>query len=161
MEIEKLKRKTIERLKKAKAEKNLTIPKIMELLDARGAYVSESTVKRVFSEGSEEVNFKYQDSIAPLADVLLDLYNDSSNIDDIDALRQIVREKNKLIEALMVRIEDMKQAAIDTKAAHERGVEHLKGQIKKLNERLDFREQCIERKDELFEMLLKAYLPKV
>ena len=76
MEIEKLKKTTIERLKRVKVEQELSVSKIMELLEAKGKYVSEATVKRVFSEGSEDFNFRYQDSIAPLADVLLDLYGD-------------------------------------------------------------------------------------
>ena len=74
MEIEKLKKTTIERLKKVKAEQGLSVSRIMEMLEAKGKFVSEATVKRIFSEGSEEFNFRYQDSIAPLADVLLDLY---------------------------------------------------------------------------------------
>ena len=72
MEIEKLKKTTIERLKKVKAEQGLSVSRIMEMLEAKGKFVSEATVKRIFSEGSEEFNFRYQDSIAPLADVLLD-----------------------------------------------------------------------------------------
>ena len=70
MEIEKLKKTTIERLKKVKAEQGLSVSRIMEMLEAKGKFVSEATVKRIFSEGSEDFNFRYQDSIAPLADVL-------------------------------------------------------------------------------------------
>ena len=76
MEIEKLKKTTIIRLKKVKEEQALSIPNIMDLLEAKGKFVSEATLKRVFSDGSEDFNFRYQDSIAPLADVLLDLYGD-------------------------------------------------------------------------------------
>ena len=90
MEIEKLKRKTIHRLKQIKSEQGLTVPKIMDLLEERGQFVSEATIKRVFADGSEEQNFRYQDSIAPIADVLLDIYGDTSNLDDTDSLRQII-----------------------------------------------------------------------
>ena len=129
MEVEKLKKTTIERLKRVKA------------------------VKRVFSEGSEDFNFRYQDSIAPLADVLLDLYGDTSGLDDIMALKQIIHDKNQTIEFMMIKFEEQK-------AFYDKNVAHLKGQIHRLNERLDVRERSIERKDAIMEKLLNAYLLK-
>lgn len=153
MEIEKLKRTTIERLKKVKAENGLSISKIMDLLEEKGKFVSEATIKRIFSDGSEEYNFRYQDSIAPLADVLLDLYSDTSGLDDIAALKQIIHDKNQTIEFMMIKFEEQK-------ASYDRNVAHLKGQIHRLNERLDAREKSIERKDEIMEKLLNAYLLK-
>ena len=153
MEIEKLKKTTIERLKKVKSEQGLSISKIMDLLDEKGKYVSEATVKKVFSEGSEDFNFRYQDSIAPLADVLLDLYGDASGLDDVVALKQIIHDKNQTIEFMMIKFEEQK-------ASYERNVAHLKGQIHRLNERLDVREKSIERKDAIMEKLLNAYLLK-
>ncbi len=151
MEIEKLKKTTIIRLKKVKEEQALSIPNIMDLLEAKGKFVSEATLKRVFSDGSEDFNFRYQDSIAPLADVLLDLYGDTSGLDDIAALKQIIHDKNQTIEFMMIKFEEQK-------SAYERNVAHLKGQIHRLNERLDVRERSIERKDAIMEKLLNAYL---
>ena len=153
MEVEKLKKTTIERLKRVKAENGLSISKIMELLETKGKFVSEATVKRVFSEGSEDFNFRYQDSIAPLADVLLDLYGDTSGLDDIMALKQIIHDKNQTIEFMMIKFEEQK-------AFYDKNVAHLKGQIHRLNERLDVRERSIERKDAIMEKLLNAYLLK-
>ena len=48
----------------------------------------------------------------------------------------------------------------EQKASYERNVAHLKGQIHRLNERLDVREKSIERKDAIMEKLLNAYLLK-
>ena len=153
MEIEKLKRTTIERLKRVKAEQGLSVSKIIELLEAKGKFVSEATIKRVFSEGSEDFNFRYQDSIAPLADVLLDLYGDTSGLDDINALKQIIHDKNQTNEFMMIKFEEQKNS-------YERNVAHLNGQIQRLNERLDVREKSIERKDAIMEKLLNAFLLK-
>ena len=153
MELEKLKKSTIIRLKRVKAEQGLSISKIMDLLEEKGKFVSEATVKRVFSEGSEEFNFRYQDSIAPLADVLLDWYGDSSGLDDVSALKQIIHDKNQTIEFMMIKFEEQK-------AAYEKNVAHLKEQIQSLNERLDFRERVVDRKDAVIEKLLNAYLLK-
>lgn len=153
MEIEKLKRKTIHRLKQIKAEQGLTVPNIMNLMEERGQFVSEATIKRVFADGSEEQNFRYQDSIAPIADVLLDIYGDTSNLDAPESLRQIIREKNKLIEFLMMKLDEKelefeKRLALyeERKALYEKSIERFETQI--------------ARKDELIERLLNTYLPK-
>ena len=152
MEVEKLKRKQIRRLKQIKAEQGLSIAKIMDLMEDRGQFVSEATIKRVFADGSEDQNFRYQDSIAPIADVLLDIYGDSSKSDDVDALRHIIREKNKLIEFLMIKLDEkeadfQKRTALyeERKAVYERTIERLETQI--------------TRKDYVIERLLNAYLP--
>lgn len=152
MEIEKLKRKTIHRLKQIKEEQGLTIAKIIDLMEDRGQFVSETTIKRVFAEGSEEQNFRYQDSIAPIADVLLDIYGEDSDGEDSEALRRIIREKNKLIEFLMMKLDEKEQEFEkrielyeERKALYEKTIERFEIQI--------------ARKDELIERLLDKYLP--
>ena len=153
MEIEKLKRRTIHRLKKIKEEQKLTYANIMDLLEQHGQYVSEATLKRVFAEGSEDQNFRYQDSIAPLADVLLDIYGESSESDDAESLRRIIREKNKMIEFLLLKMDEkdsefekLKTLYEERKALYEKSIDRFEIQI--------------ARKDELIERLLNTYLPK-
>lgn len=156
MEIEKMKRKQIRRLKEIKAEQGLSIAKIMELLDQKGKYVSEATLKKIFADGSEEKNFRYVDTIAPLADVLLDLYGDKSGIEDVESLREIIREKNKMIESLMIKLDEQKaiyntkeQLYHERKTIFESQIEHLKGQIARY-------EIALDRKDAIIERLLSA-----
>lgn len=153
MEIEKLKRKTIHRLKQIKVEQGLSITKIMDLMESRGQFVSEATIKRVFADGSEDQNFRYQDSIAPIADVLLDIYGESSNIDDTESLRRIIHEKNKLIEFLMLKLDEKEQEfekrialCEERKALYEKTIDRFETQV--------------SRKDELIERLLNKYLPE-
>lgn len=153
MEIEKMKRRTIHRLKQIKSEQGLSIPKIMDLMEERGQFVSEATIKRVFADGSEEQNFRYQDSIAPIADVLLDMYGDSSNLDDSDSLRQIIREKNKFIEFLMMKLDEKEQDFERQRTLYE--------ERKALYEKTIGRfETQIALKDDLIERLLNKYLPE-
>ena len=160
MEIEKMKRKTIHRLKEIKTEQGLSIPQIMDMLEERGQFVSEPTLKKIFSDGSEEKNFRYQDTIMPVADVLLDLYGDKSGIDDCEALRHIIREKNKLIELLMMKLEEQEKSHAekeivyaDRKAAFEKQIQHLEAQIARY-------EKAIDKKDDLIERLLDATITK-
>ena len=151
MEIEKLKRSTIVKLKKIKEEQNLSISKIMDLIEERGQFVSEGTLKKIFADGSEEKNFRYQDTIAPLADVLMDIYGDQSGIEDADSLRQIIREKNKQIEFLMIKLEEQKDVYAERKAMYECRISDLNEQIARLD-------VSVERKDAMLTKLLNAYL---
>lgn len=160
MEIEKMKRRTIRRLKEIKQEQGLSISQIMNMMEERGQYVSEATLKKIFQDGSEEKNFRYQDTIMPVADVLLDLYGDRSGIDDCEALRHIIREKNKLIELLMLKLEEQEKAHAeketvyaDRKVAFEKQIHHLESQIARY-------EKALDRKDDLIERLLDATITK-
>lgn len=165
MELEKLKRNTITRLKCIKRERDLSISQIMDLLESRGEFVSESTVKKIFQEGSEEKNYRYQDSIAPLANVLLDEYGSDGQLEDVEGLRQIIREKNRMIESLMIKLEEQKAVYSSRDALYkerqgiyEHHIQRLEAEIDHLNEHLSGCERRIERKDVIFEQLLNAYL---
>lgn len=153
MELEKLKKTTIVKLKKIKDEQDLSIPKIMDLIEERGQFVSEGTLKKIFAEGSEEKNFRYQDTLAPLADVLLDIYGDQSGIDDIESLREIIREKNKQIEFLMVKLEEQKEVYAERKAMYECRISDLNAQFERIS-------ASVERKEAMIEKLLDAYLKR-
>ena len=161
MEVEKMKRKTIRRLKEIKAEQQLSYSQIMKMLEDAGQYVSEATLKKVFADGSEEKSFRYQDTILPLADVLLDLYGDRSGIEDAESLREIIREKNKFIESLIVKLDEQKSIYAqkeamyeDRKAIYAKQIEHMETQLARY-------EQAIDKKDALIERLLSRALPEV
>jgi hypothetical protein len=160
MELEKLKRKQIKRLKQIKQEQGLSISQIMDIMEKQGKFVSEGTLKKVFADGSEDKPFRYQDSIAPVADVLLDIYGDTSGLDDVESLRQIIREKNKLIELFVIKIEELGEEAKareklyeDRKAAFEKTIESLELQVHRLHEQVD-------RKDIMLEKLVNTILLK-
>lgn len=149
MEIEAIKKQTIERLKRVKKEQELSISQIMDMLNSKGYYLSEPTLKKVFSENSDTYNFKYRDTIAPLADVLLDLYGDATDESTSDEVKHLIREKNKMIEILLYKNEEQK-------ADYEKRIAHLKKQVERLEGNLDFREKMIDRKDETISKLLDS-----
>lgn len=149
MEIEAMKKQTIERLKRVKKEQELSISQIMDMLNSKGYYLSEPTLKKVFSENSDTYNFKYRDTIAPLADVLLDLYGDATDESTSDEVKHLIREKNKMIEILLYKNEEQK-------ADYEKRIAHLKKQVERLEGNLDFREKMIDRKDETISKLLDS-----
>lgn len=147
MEIEKMQRSTVERLRKVRKERGLTISQICDMLDTKGCFLSEATVKRVFSENHDPMSFRYRDTVAPLADVLLELYDDKSGAEDIAVLKAMIHDKNKAIDMLMIKNEEQK-------ADYERRINHLKKQVERLENNLDFREKMIDRKDSIIEELL-------
>jgi transcriptional regulator with XRE-family HTH domain len=149
MEIEKLQRSTVERLRNIRKEHGLTIPQICEMLDKKGCFISEATVKRVFSENHDPTTFRYRDTLAPLADVLLDIYDDKSGSEDVAALKAMIHDKNKMIDLLVVKNGEQK-------ADLERQISHLKKQVDRLEANLDFRERMIDRKDEVVSKLLDS-----
>lgn len=153
MEIEALKRQTIERLKRVKKEKELSYSIIIDMLAEKGYYLSEQTLKKVFSEHSDSYNFKYRDTIAPLADVLLDLYGDATSETTSEEVKHLIREKNKMIEILLYKNEEQK-------SDYERRIAHLQKQVERLEGNLDFREKMIDRKDKVVERLLDSITHK-
>lgn len=141
MEIEKLQKSTVIRLRAVKKEHGLSIPQIIEMLDKKGCYLSEATIKRVFSDNYDPMSFRYRDTIAPLADVLLDVYSDDSGSDDVNALKSLIHDKN----------DELKK---DT----EKRIAHLQKQIDRLEKNLDFREEVVKKKDEIIAALLNKYV---
>lgn len=147
MEISKLKRDTVERLRKVKRDNGLTLSQIMDMLEKKNCYISEATIKRLFSENNAPESFKYQGTIAPLADVLLDMYSDDSGSEDVAALKAIIHDKNEMISILTVKNEEIR-------ADYEKRINHLQKQIEIMNDHLMFREKQIDKKDDIITKLL-------
>jgi len=119
----------------------------MDMLEKKNCYISEATIKRVFAENNDAVNFKYQSTIAPLADVLLEIYNDDSGSQDVSALKALIHDKNEMISILVVKNEEIR-------ADYEKRISHLQKQIDTLEEHLLFRERQIDKKDDIITKLL-------
>lgn len=59
-------------LKNAKAEKEITYPRLIDMLEANKTPVSLTTLRRVFAEGSEKNDsFNYVSTLQPLEKILL------------------------------------------------------------------------------------------
>ena len=151
MEINKLKRDTVERLRKVKKDNGLTNSQIMDMLEKNNCYISEATIKKVFSENNDPGSFKYQSTIVPLADVLLDMFSDDSGSDDIAALKALIHDKNEMISILVAKNEEIR-------ADYEKRLNHLQKQIGMLEDHLIFREKQIDKKDEIISKLLNKVI---
>lgn len=146
-------REVIKQLKKVREDRGLSLQRIVDMLEEKGTPVSMTTVRRVFEAGSEDRNFRYEDSIKPVADLLLEIHGDAApsgpDAAELEALRALVRYKNSYIAELerdAAKTENKIQAVKDES---QRKIEFLREQInvkdderkanvKLLDERRDF-----------------------
>lgn len=154
MESKKVIVRTIKRLKEIKEEQGLSVSQIMEKMIENGYSVSESTLKRVFSPGSEKMSFRYQESIAPLEEVLFGEYGDTSGEEDTDALREIIRDRDKTIAELMIKIENQEKTAdqVGKLCAERRAL--LESHISDLQAEVELLRSQIEKKDGMFDRIM-------
>lgn len=120
MPEQKIEEKTIEiikQLKVLKEEKGLKLKDIFNLVNPDGIqYVSESTIRRIFQEGSENVKFDYETSVQPIARALLGMNEDDAfNPDNAqiyyeqrNGLQEVVRLHNAEIKRLRTSIEEQR-----------------------------------------------------
>jgi len=138
-------------LKEVREEKGYSYGDILALIEKNGDYLSKSTVARVFSEGSEDKSFMYEETIRPIANALLDIENiDEEDDMDVRAMKSLLKYKIKRIEEL--------EAALD----HEKVKYHekLEKEREHFNKSIDFLKHQIELKDKRIDMMFEAIFLK-
>ena len=131
----------ITKLKKVREEEGISYQRIVELVEQNGGYVSLSTVKRVFSEGSESYGFQYENTLKPIADAVLGIYSpsaDGATADEADAMKAIIDYKSEKIAELTAQLERVEES-------YRRRLDFLKDQIALKDTRIDRRDAMIER----------------
>ena len=153
-------REIIINLKKIKYERELSTHDIFVMVRAAGFGTSESSVRRVYAEGSEEQNFRYQDTIRPIAQVLLGINEDAApmNPTEADALKNIALLKESMIqdlqkenEQLTARVAQLEHDLADTQELLARTQE----ENKRHNEHIARLRIQIDRKDDYIDRLAK------
>ena len=120
--------KIIQELKKAKAEKEITYPRLLDMLEAAGTPLGLTTLRRVFADGSEKNDsFNYASTIAPLEAILLleDIPEPESNpyAKELEGHKAVIHAQNEEL----VRMYEMNKHL-------ENRIEFLVGQINKKDE---------------------------
>ena len=129
------------RLKAVREEKGLSLNEIVELVEKNGDYISRSSVQRVFSDGSEDSSFRYEETIRPIANAILDI-DTIEETDDMDKKRieeleaQLDKEKVKYHEKLDIERE-----------RYTNSIEFLKKQVALKDRRIDIMLDSIQEKD--------------
>ena len=129
----------ISELKRAKAEKEITYPRLMDMLEAIQKPISLTTLRRVFADGSEKSDsFNYSTTLAPLEEILLrdDIPEPEQNpyAKELESHKAVIHAQNEEL----VRLYKM--------------VDHLE-------DRVDFLVSQIEKKDAMIDKLMSKVLP--
>ena len=156
----------ISKLKEVREEKGLSYGDILDLMEKNGDYLSKSTISRVFADGSEEMSFKYEETIRPIAKALLDIetIEDGDNM-DTKAMKSLLKYKIKRIEDLEREVQRLETALSKEKikyhekldkerAQHTRSIEFLKEQISLKDKRMDQLLEAVFKKDTIHNELV-------
>ena len=139
-------RELVIELKRARTEKDITLPRLLEMLKAQRKEVGMTTLKRVFKEGSEDNDsFKYT-TLKPIAEVLLDENNDGTTNDlEIIRLQSELRVKEETITTLNNQVNSLIVQIEHTRTEAAKQMEFLHDQIKLKDKRMDTKDELIQR----------------
>lgn len=147
------------KLKEEQLKRHLSVNDILDLTNNR---ISATTIRRViFTEGSENSSFRYDDTLRPLVKALLDMdaIEDTDNM-DTKALKSLLKLKIQRIEELEKQISEEKvknQNKIEKeREQYERHIKLLEEQIAKKDARMDeMKAQFIRKDDEYMKLVDK------
>ena len=147
------------RLRKIKDQEKLTVAKIAEMIEANGDNISETTIRRVMTE---DRNYRYFDTLQPIAKVLLKLDEVEEGVSDEEqATKDVALIKDMEYKLLL---EKCKKYEERVKYLEER-VEYLKDQvsvhqaaIERKDEQIAARDKSIQKRDEVIERFTKCTL---
>lgn len=148
-------REIITQLKHVKSEYELTIPRIKEMLEKNGDFLSLSTLRRVFAEHSEDdASFSYERTLAPIARALLfqdqepaEADEDESAVmnDRLEGLKHVILLKNEQLAEANAKIEELKSTINDLRAEYDLRLRFLRDQIELKDKRMDEKDVIILR----------------
>ena len=141
------------KLKEVRDEKGLSISDIEDLLEANGDHLSRSTISRIFADGSEDTSFRYEETIRPIANALLDIETIEETDDmDIRAMKSLLKYKAARIKELESQIEHL-QTALDKERI--KGHEKFAKERELCNDRIEFLTSQIVVKDRRIDQLME------
>ena len=163
-------REIILKLKDVRNEKGYSYGDILDLMEHNGDFLSKSTISRVFQDGSEELSFRYDETIRPIAKALLDIetIEETDNL-DVRAMKSLLQYKIQRIEELEQQIEQMEASfdkerlkfheKIELERAHSnKSIDFLKNQVSLKDKRIDVLLEAVQAKDSKFEEVLDLIL---
>lgn len=134
----------IRQLKEIKNKNEITYPRILERMEKNGKFVSLTTLRRVFADGSElnADSFNYETTLMPIAEALLNVEDvptpeDSPYAKEIDGLKAVIHVQNEEI----ARLHEMK--------------EHLETRITFLLDQIEKKDRRMDEKDEIIRKLME------
>lgn len=141
-------------LKQVKQEKNLSLDKILAMIEENNEYVSKTTLSRVFAKNSEEQLFRYETTLRPIANALLDIETIEIDDDtDTQAFKSLLKLKKDLMADLERQNTELKEELEKAKAKY---LEKLAVETDRFQRSLAFATHQIELKDKRIDQLLDS-----
>ncbi|MBQ1536594.1 MAG: hypothetical protein IIZ62_08215 [Ruminococcus sp.] len=155
--------KKISIIKRIKEAHNLPNDFILDLVTKNSGSVSESTLKRILADGSEEQKFQYA-VVADLYNALTLEFGEDYKADDPAAIKAILSERNRWIDRLAEEIETIKEDFSVRELLYEQRKENYEKTIElqkqTYEQSLALLRERIEKQDIIIEKLLDAHLEK-
>lgn len=148
------------KLKAVREKEELSIHDIMDRLEATGAYISETTVRRVFRDNSEnELGFTYAKVLKPIADVMLgEEADDPALLEKNGALHAIIREKNRTIETLQGKLDSAADQIDTLKQQYDALRKECDLRLRFLRDQIELKDRRMDEKDEIIKKLMEKCL---
>ena len=145
-------------LKEVREEKGLSYADIITLVEERGGSISKTTLSKIFSDGSEDMCFSYENTLRPIANALLDIetIEEDDNI-DAQAMKSLLKYKIQRIEELENQIKELKAALNAEKVKYHEKLEKEREQSRRS---IEFLKDQISLKDKRMDQLLEAVFVK-
>lgn len=151
-------RDIIIKLKEVRDEKGLSYTDILNLMEKNNDFLARSTISRVFSEGSEDLSFKYEETIRPIAKALLDIENiEDYDTMDTQAMKLILQYKIQRIEELEKQVTALEAALDKDKLKHHEKLDKIREEYER---KIDFLKEQVALKDKRMDLLLNSIAKK-
>ena len=131
----------IRNLKRVRAEDGLSISEIVRLCEENGEAVSETTVKKVFTEGSEAFSFNYESTLKPIINALLGDHEEAPETEMMISVAEFKAARIKDLETQMARMEESYKRRIDF-----------------LTKQIDIKDARIDKRDEMITKLIDSII---
>lgn len=140
------------KLKEVKKRDNLSLSMIEELTEKNGEHVSKTTLSRVFADGSEDTIFKFENTLKPIANAILDIDTiEEDDSLDTQALKIMLQYKARRIRELEYELDREKvkhhEKLDKEREQSRRSIEYLKKQIDIKDKRIDILMEAVFKRD--------------
>lgn len=151
-------RDIILKLRAVQKEKKYSYTQILKMMDKNGDHVGKSTLSRLFGKNWEKESFKYEDTLRPIAKVLLDM--ETIEEDDglnIQAMKMLLKYKIERIEELEAKIRELTQTVAREKIKRHEAVDEER---RRFDRQEDLYREQLAYKDKRMDSFIEAMFKK-
>ena len=119
-------RETIIRIQKVIDELDLTPQDIFEMVEKNDLNISMSSIRRLCEKGAEEKNFDFQNIVAPIGNLLIDINGESDeDSPQVSLMKELILAKIEIIKRLDKEISDLKLELAEEELKHRDRIQEI------------------------------------